>query len=118
MIKRRSIRAHKMWEQLVNLPFTKSLHRLEHHMRHHFPKMNCRRRCRQTQFSSIAEFSNEMKLESKLPPFSLTYIWVTTHVLFSVLSSSAFEEILVILYADKLGILGRSRFHIWDRVLC
>ena len=66
------------WKRLVNLPFTKHLHNSEHHTQHHFPRMNCSRQYWQTQFSSTAEFSNEMKL--RLPPFSLTCIRVSTHV--------------------------------------
>ena len=66
---KRSIHAHtKKWKHLVNLPFTKSLHNSEHH----FLRMNCSRQCQQTQFLFTAEFSNEMKLKSKLPPFFLT----------------------------------------------
>ena len=74
----------KKWKCLLNLPFTKSLHNSEHRTRYHFPRMNRSRRCRQTQFSSTAEFCNEMKLKSRLPPFFLTRIWVSTRVLFSV----------------------------------
>ena len=76
IMKRRSICAHKKWKRLVNLPFTKSLHWSEHCTRHHFLKMNCRRRCWQTQFSSTMEFSNEMKLKLRLPPFPLTHLGV------------------------------------------
>ena len=84
---KRSIYAHtKKWKRLVNLLFTNTLHSSECHMRHHFPKMNCSRQCRQSQFSSTAEFSNEMKLKSRLPPFSLTHIRVSTRVLFLVCS--------------------------------
>ena len=39
-----------------------------------FSRKNCSRRCRQTQFSSTAGFSNEMKLKSRLQPFSLIRI--------------------------------------------
>ena len=46
--------------------------------------VTCRRQCWQTQFSSTAEFSNEMKLKSRLPPFSLTRSRVLTRILFSV----------------------------------
>ena len=48
-------------KRLVNLPFTKSLHSLEHSTWHHFPRMKCSRWCRQTQFSSTTELSNEIR---------------------------------------------------------
>ena len=58
IIKRRSIHAytHTQWKRLGHFLFTKSLHRSEHRTQHHFPKMNCRRRCWQTQFSSTVQF--------------------------------------------------------------
>ena len=46
-------------------------------MGHHFPRMNCSRQCRQTLFSSTAEFSNKMKLKLRLLPFfSHSYLGV------------------------------------------
>ena len=87
MIKR-SIHAQKSGNvSVVNLPFSKSLHRSEHHMRHHFLRMNCCRWCRQTQFSSTTEFSNEMKL--RLPySYSVSMGVVFSFVVFCLCVSS------------------------------
>jgi len=68
---KRSIRAPKKWKCLVNLLFTKSWIRSEHHTWHHFLRMNCNRWCQQTQFSSTAGFNNKMKLKLRLLPFSV-----------------------------------------------
>ena len=94
ILKRRPIRehTHTKCKSSGNLLFTKSLHRLKHRTQHHFPKMNCGRRCQQTQFLSAMEFSNETKLKSRLLPFSLTCIWVSMHVLFSVRSLLPFSK--------------------------
>ena len=66
----------KKWKRSVNLPFTKNLNRSEHHShtQHHFPKTNSSRRCQQTPFSSTVKFGNEIKLKSRMPPFSLICI--------------------------------------------
>ena len=94
---------------LVYLPFTKSLKRLEHRTQHYFPRMNCSRWCQPTQLSSsTAGFSNEMKFKSRLPPFSLIHIRCQHAFCFWFHSLLPLIQILIILYADKLGILGRS----------
>ena len=59
----------------MNLPFTKSLNRLEQCMLYHFPVTNDAADDNQlTQFSSAAWFGNEMKLKSRLLPFSFIHI--------------------------------------------
>ena len=69
------------------------------------------------QFLSTMGFDNEMKLKSKLPPFSLIHIWCQRAFclqLHTRLHSSKFRYTWTV----GLGTLGRFRFHIWDRVLC
>ena len=67
------------WKHPAILMFTKTLNRLEHHTWHYFSKTNSETVqhtiCRLTQFSSTRGLSNEMKMKSKLLPFSLIHIW-------------------------------------------
>ena len=105
----------KKWKCSVNLPFTKTLNRSELRTRRHFLKISCSRRCWQTQFSSsTAGFGNEMKLKAKLSPFSLIHIRCQRAFcfrFFSLLHLSKFWYMLTV----RLGILGRSEFHVWSR---
>ena len=71
------------------------------------------KRCRQTQFLSTAGFGNEMKLKSRLPPFSLIRIWCQRAFclrLRSRLHLSKFWYTRTV----RLGTLGCFRFHVWD----
>ncbi len=75
------------------------------------------KRCRQTQFLSTMGFGNEMKLKSRLPPFSLIRIWCQRAFclrLRSRLHLSKFWYTRTV----RLGTLGCFRFNVWDRVLC
>ena len=95
----------KKWKQSITLPFTKSLNRLEHYTWHHFPKINSSRWCWHTQFSSTAEFGNEMKLKLRLLPFSLICIQCQCVFCFQfhiLLYLSKFWYTLAV----RLGILG------------
>ena len=109
----------KKWKRSVKLLFKKSFNnRSEHHMPHHFLKMNCSRWCWQTQFLSIVGLGkgNEMKLKSRLPPFSFICIWCQCSFCFwfySLLPLSKFWYTLTV----RLGILGHSKFYVWDCVL-
>ena len=78
--------------------------------------MNCSRRCRQTQFSFTVGFGDEMKLKSRLPPFSL--IWIRCPFAFcyryrSLLPLSKFWYKLTV----RLGVQVRSKFCVRDRFL-
>ena len=80
---------------------------------------NCSRRCWPTHCSFTTGFIN--KLKPRLPPFSLIHIRCRRVFCFrfrSLLWVNSDIIQLLILYADKLGILGCSKFHVWDRVLC
>ena len=97
------------------MPFIKNLNRSEHRTRHHFPKMS--RQCRQTQFLFTAGFGNEMKLKSRLPPFSLNRIWCQRTFCLR-LRSRLYLSKFWYTRTVRLGTLGCFRFHVWDRVLC
>ena len=75
------------------------------------------RRCRQTQFLSTAGFGNEMKLKSRLPPFSLIRIWCQ-RVFCLRLRSRLHLSKLWYTRTVRLDTLGCFRLHVWDRVLC
>ena len=65
-----------MWKRPAILMFTKSLNRLEHHTWHYFSKTNNAAHIMWiTQFSSTRGLSNEIKMKSKLLPFSLIPVW-------------------------------------------
>ena len=74
--------------------------------------MNFSRQCQQTQFLSMVGFGNKMKLKSRLLPFSLICISFCFQFC-SHLPLSTFGYTLTV----RLGILGHSKFHVWDHVL-
>ena len=81
-----------------------------------FTKMNCSRWCWQTQFWSAAGFGNKMKLKSRLLPFSLIF-GVNVHFVFSFVVFYFLSKFWYMLTV-RLCILGHSKFHVWDHVLC
>ena len=58
-----------------------------------------------------------MKLKSRLLPFSLIRIRCRRVFLFLFRSLLPLSKFWWYLHADKVGMLGGSKFHIWDRVL-
>ena len=76
--------------ETVNLPFTFSLNQSEHHMQHNFLEMNSTADSNQLiQVPSSTGLGNEMRMKSRLLPFSLVFDVVFSFVIFHIIVNAA-----------------------------